>query len=303
MLCCYCCRGGFGGGGGGGGSGFGFGFVGGGVLVGGTGGGGGDREGSLRGCRRAYGGIPHVDNGRLQGRVDLALDVAQPGVGLGSDVDVEGVGALQARELGVQMAFQAVGDLFGRLRGHNADRYGRFGRSADGHGGFGLGDFDPMHRQVGISPSLHQRQRKCLFVLDLRVAREEGRGDGRVGLGLALGQFIHRVVEVWNRDLGPGGSDQCGQKDRQILQRLVLHGFPVDAAVEIGLVGVDGDGRVNHTAHPEREAGDMVVEPIAVGQQDEIDRSNGVVGRLDGLTKPSRAGFFFTFEEECDIAR
>lgn len=51
-------------------------------------------EGTLRGCASGRG-IPDLDDGRLERRVDLALGVSEPRVGFGADVDVDGVGALQ----------------------------------------------------------------------------------------------------------------------------------------------------------------------------------------------------------------
>lgn len=116
-----------------------------------------------------------------------------------------------------------------------------------------------MHRQVRIAPALHQRQRERLLVLDLWVAREQRRRDGRVGLGLAVRERVDRVVEVGDGDLGAGRADQCRQQHRQVFQRLMLHRFPVHPAVQVRLVRVDGHARVDHPAHPERQAGDVVV--------------------------------------------
>lgn len=179
-------------------------------------------KGTLRGCASSRG-VPDVDNGRLERRVDLALGVSEPRVGFGADVDVDGVGALQQGELGLEVRFEAVGDLLGRLRRHDPDGQRRLRGPADRHRRLALGHFDPVHRQVRIAPALHQRQRERLLVLDLRMAREQRRGDGCVCLGLAVRELVDRVVEVGDGDLCARRANQCRQQHRQVFQRLVLH--------------------------------------------------------------------------------
>lgn len=206
-------------------------------------------------------------------------------------------------ELLLEVPCQAGRDVLGRLRGDDADGQRGVGEAADGHCRLGLGDLDPVHGQVGVAPALHQRERECFFVLDLRVAREERGRDVRVGLEFAVREGVDAVVEVGDGHLGPRGPDQRGEEDGEVFQGFVLDGFAVHAGVQVGPVGGDGDGRVDDAAHPERQARDVVVEPVAVGEEDEVDRTDGRVHGLHRVAEPAGPGFFVALEEKGHVAR
>ncbi len=135
------------------------------------------------------------------------------------------------------------------------------------------------------------------------MSGQEGGGDGGVGRDFGFGQVVDRGVEVGDGDFGPRRSDQGREDDGQVLEGFVLDRFPVDSGMEVGFVGGYGHAGVDDPAHSERQTWDMIVEPVAVGEEDKVHGANQVVVGLYRLAESPRPGFFVAFDEKRHVAR
>lgn len=119
------------------------------------------------------------------------------------------------------------------------------------------------------------------------MAWEERRGDGGIGSYLSFGEFVDCVVEIRNGHFGSRWPDESCKEDCQIFEWFVLHRLAIHSAVKIWFVGIDGYGCVDDTAHAKRQTWDMIIKPIAIGEKNEVDWTNCIVGRFNGFAEAS----------------
>ncbi|KAH6609929.1 hypothetical protein Trco_003275 [Trichoderma cornu-damae] len=156
------------------------------------------------------------------------------------------------------------------------------------------------HADVWLPPSGQER------LLDLRFGRRLGAAAHQDGGDVVVASlFLRRdrgdaVIEARDQD-SVAATFQLRQDRREVREGFVVDMGAVYARVRVGTRRVDADGGVEDAAQPVGQAGNLVVQPVTVGQQDVVDGADAFLVPLDHLLKPSGAKLLLPFDEEDDV--